>query len=183
MISENSIHPVPHCHLRRCLSDTVVKAMDSVGQSSSVCSPVGKVRCVPRGCQRFCQVGARLQLKFKGILFPESSVPCCRCRRSTNLSAAVACWYDICCWRDRSSSTLVEKVLNCTSSKCWWPIGAQRILISSLAHESLGSIGVCNVAKLCCGEEFGRNINDSAGFKRRRIVSMMVANVSTLGRT
>ena len=33
------------------------------------------------------------------------------------------------------------------------------------------------------GEEFGKNIKDSAGFKRRRIVSMMVANVSTLGRT
>ena len=31
---------------------------DSVGQLSSVRSPVGKVRRGPRACQCFCQVGA-----------------------------------------------------------------------------------------------------------------------------
>ena len=44
--------------LRGCPSDIVAKPGDSVGQLGSVRSPVGKVKCAPRGCQRFCQVGA-----------------------------------------------------------------------------------------------------------------------------
>ena len=53
-------------------------------------SPVGKVRCGPRGCQHFCQVGARLQLRFLGILFQGSSVVWCWCRRSKILSAGAS---------------------------------------------------------------------------------------------
>ena len=44
--------------------DIVAKPGDGVGQLNYVCSPLGKVRCGPRGCQHFCQVGAQLQLRF-----------------------------------------------------------------------------------------------------------------------
>ena len=57
---------------------------------STVRSPVGKVRCEPRDCQCFCQVGVLLHLRFEGILFPGSSEALCWCRRSTTLSAGVS---------------------------------------------------------------------------------------------
>ena len=51
-------------------------------------------------------------------------------------------------------------------------------------HGSIRPIGVCNVAQLRCdGVGLGIKIKDSAGFKRRWIVSMVVANASTPGRT
>ena len=64
-MSESRKHPVlPKASLRGCPSDTVAKPGDSVGQLSSVCSPVGKVRCGPRGDLHFCQVSALLQVRF-----------------------------------------------------------------------------------------------------------------------
>ena len=85
---ESRKHPVPP--LRKCPSDIVAKPGHSVGQLSSVRSPVGKVRSGLRGCQRFCQVGARLQLRIWGILFRGSSVAWYWCRRSTFWSAVVS---------------------------------------------------------------------------------------------
>ena len=54
-------------------------------------------------------------------------------------------------------------------------------------HGSIRPIGVCNVAQLRCDEVgtvgLGIKIKDSVGFKWRWIVSMVVANASTPGRS
>ena len=146
---ESRKHPVPP--LRKCPSDIVAKPGHSVGQLSSVRSPVGEVRSGLRGCQRFCQVGARLQLRIWGILFRGSSVAWYWCRRSTFWSAVVSLGIAE-GERERSFSIFVAKIsiLNCSSSKCCLPICAPGILIPSDVHGSIRQIGVCSVAQLRC---------------------------------
>ena len=67
------------------------------------------------------------------------------------------------------------------------PNGVPRILIPSDVHWSIKPISVCSVAQLRCDGVgpvgWGIKIKDSAWFKRRWIVSMVVANGCALGRT